>query len=51
MARHYYTIEIVVEDTLDEDDVYTVEEQLENILRAQGSALIRISTEYIDSEG
>lgn len=47
MAKHYYNIEVVTTIAWDEDDVDDVEE----LLRRADLGVIRVVTEYVDSEG
>jgi hypothetical protein len=47
MAKHYYNIEVVTEIPWDEDDINDVE----GSLRAGDLGVLRVVTEYVDSEG
>jgi hypothetical protein len=47
MAKHYYSIELVAHEPLDEEEVADLEA---TILNQVGGAY-RITTEYVDSEG
>lgn len=47
MVKHYYNIEVVTEIPWDEDDVNSVESSL----RGADVGVLRVSTEYVDSEG
>lgn len=46
MAKHYYNIEFVMSETLDEDEIQELDEL---IVRLTGA--VRVSIEYVDSEG
>lgn len=47
MAKHYYNIEIVTSIALDEDDINS----LESSLVSADLGVVRVATEYVDSEG
>lgn len=48
MAKHYYNVEVVTGDVLDDEDI----QELEATIRlSSGLPVVRVSTEYVDSEG
>lgn len=47
MAKHYYNIELVTRLPLDEDEV----QDLEEVIKRYAGDWVRVSTEYVDSEG
>jgi hypothetical protein len=51
VAKHYYSIELVSDVMLDEDDMADTEDMIRRVLDGRDVAVIKINTEYVDSEG
>ena len=49
--KHYYSIEIVTSELLDEEEVADLESAIQQQVAGYVGAYPKITTEYIDSEG
>ncbi len=50
MAKHYYTVEVVTDTLLDEDDLVDLEFGASNALVLRDVNVYRTTAEYVDSD-
>lgn len=51
MAKHYYTVEVVSSDILDEEDIADLESVIQHSVKGLTGEFPKVTTEYVDSEG